>query len=69
MVRVTAPLEVRVERLRARETADWWLEWAVPRTAEQDDELDVAAIEDAIVDNSGRTPEETAVEALDAVGW
>ncbi|SEJ61629.1 GNAT family N-acetyltransferase [Demequina mangrovi] len=69
VVRVDAPVEERVARLRRRETSTRWLEWAVPRTAEQGDELEALAIEDATVDNSGRTPEESAAEALDAVGW
>ncbi|WP_062389558.1 GNAT family N-acetyltransferase [Demequina iriomotensis] len=69
VVRVTAPLEERVARLRRRETSERWLDWAVPRTAEQGDELEELALEDAVVDNAGRTPEESAAEALDAVGW
>lgn len=69
VVRVTAPLEERVTRLRARETSDRWLEWAIPRTAEQDDELDALALEDATVENTGRTPADAAIEALDAAGW
>ncbi|WP_062300138.1 GNAT family N-acetyltransferase [Demequina maris] len=69
VVRVTAPLEERVARLRRRETSARWLDWAVPRTAEQGDELEALGIEDAVVDNSGRMPAESAAEALDAAGW
>lgn len=69
VVRVTAPVEERVARLRARETSERWLEWAIPRTAEQDDELDALAAEDATVENIGRSPAEAAEEALDLAGW
>ncbi|WP_062290811.1 GNAT family N-acetyltransferase [Demequina phytophila] len=69
VVRVTAPLEERVARLRRRETSERWLDWAVPRTAEQGDELEDLGIDDAVVDNSGRSPDESAAEALDVVGW
>lgn len=69
VVRITAPLEERIARLRRRETSQRWLDWAVPRTAEQADELEELAIEDAVVDNSGRPPEDSAAEALDAIGW
>ncbi|MDN4483280.1 GNAT family N-acetyltransferase [Demequina lignilytica] len=69
VIRVTAPLDERVSRLHARETSERWLEWAIPRTAEQAEELDALAIEDASVENSGRHPAEVAEEALDLAGW
>ncbi|MDN4475963.1 GNAT family N-acetyltransferase [Demequina sp. SYSU T00192] len=69
VVRVTAPLEERIARLRRRETSERWLDWAVPRTGEQGDELEALGIDDAVVENSGRTPDESAADVLDAAGW
>ena len=69
VARITAPAELRIARLEARETAEWWLEWARTRTVEMDAELDALALEDATVENADRTPQDAAVELLDVVGW
>lgn len=69
VVRVAAPAEVRIARLEARETAQWWLDWARVRTVEMDAELDALGLEDASVENMDRTPQDAALELLDVAGW
>ncbi|WP_062527193.1 GNAT family N-acetyltransferase [Demequina rhizosphaerae] len=69
VVRLAAPAEERIRRLEGREFSERWLAWARTRTVEMDGELESLAVEDAVVDGAGRTPDAVAADALDAAGW
>lgn len=69
IVRVTASEETRRARLLEREPEGRWQEWALARTVDLEDSLDAADVDDAVVDNDGRTPSQTAEELLDTIGW
>jgi len=67
VVRLRAPVALLHERLRRREAGDpsWYLD-AATRLAES---LEVAAVDDHVVDNYGRPVEEVAAEVLRVAGW
>jgi adenylylsulfate kinase len=66
--RLTAGLELRRERLRAREKGAG-LDWHLDRTVELDTILDSAKVEDFSVDNGDRPLREVALEVLTRAGW
>lgn len=66
--RLIADLETRRERLRSREKGAG-LGWHLDRTAELDAILDLAKIEDFIVDNGNRRLRDVASEVLEQAGW
>jgi len=69
IVRVTASQDERVRRVTLREPEGYWREWALARTVELEDVLDGLSLDDAVVANEGRAPQDTASEVLDSVGW
>jgi len=66
--RLTADLELRRERLRSREKGAG-LDWHLERTAELDDILDQAKLDNCSVDNGDRPLREVALEILAHAGW
>jgi len=68
IVRLVAPEDVCLERLRGRQSPGEWLDWALDRSAELAAILDEAGVEDATVENEGDT-RDTAAEVLEAIGW
>lgn len=69
IVRVTAPEEVRLARIDAREPEGKWREFGRARTMELEASLDELELEDLVFENDGRTAKETAMELLDGIGW
>ncbi len=69
IVRVTAPEEVRLARIDAREPEGYWREFGHARTAELEASLDALELDDLVVENAGRPAAETAADLLGAVGW
>lgn len=67
VVRLHAPLELVRERLHVREAGEpgWYLEAADFLV----DFYTGAGLEDHVVDNVGRRPDEVAVEVVEALGW
>lgn len=68
-VRVTAGEAERWARLAAREADEASRKWHQARTVELEAVLDAAAIDDAVVDTSGRSPRDVAAEVLARIGW
>ena len=66
--RLTADVQLRFDRLRAREIGAG-LEWHLNRTQELDAILDRADLEDFTVDNGARPLRQVALELLHAAGW
>jgi GNAT superfamily N-acetyltransferase len=69
IVRVTAPEDVRLARIEARDRDPAWREWSRTRTIELEDSLDALDLEDFTIENVGRSPSEAAAVVIDAVGW
>lgn len=67
--RVTAPESVRKSRIVARDLDPAWREWGHARTVELEAALVGLALDDAVVTNANRSPEETAEELLGLLGW
>ncbi|MEM7364861.1 MAG: AAA family ATPase [Pseudomonadota bacterium] len=68
LVRITAPLDVRVARLKQREYGESQ-RWHLERTSELDEILIAAGIEDHVIANEGDTPAEAAEAVLRRCGW
>jgi hypothetical protein len=66
--RLTADLDLRRERLRARERGAG-LDWHINRTEQLDSILDAARIEAFSVDNGDRALRDVALEVLTRAGW
>ncbi|WNM27623.1 GNAT family N-acetyltransferase [Demequina capsici] len=69
VARVTAPLDERRARIDVREPEGRWRDWAHARTVELDDVLETQALDDVVVENSGRSARDTAEELLAEIGW
>jgi GNAT superfamily N-acetyltransferase/predicted kinase len=69
IARVTAPQEVRMQRIRAREPEGPSQDWGFARTIELEDALDALDLDDVTVDNVGRSAKDTAAELLAEIGW
>jgi GNAT superfamily N-acetyltransferase/predicted kinase len=69
IVRVTAPEDVRMERIRAREPEGYWQEWGFARTVELEDALNAYDLDDLVIANVGRPAKDTAAELLGKLGW
>lgn len=69
VVRLVAGDATRRDRLTARGPAGPRLDWELARSAELDDLLTARAVDDAVVDNDGREPQDAADDALAAAGW
>ncbi len=69
IVRVTAPEDVRLARIEAREPEGAWREFGRARTVELEASLEALDLDDLVVENAGRPAAETAAEVLDAIGW
>jgi GNAT superfamily N-acetyltransferase/predicted kinase len=69
IVRVTAPEEVRLARIDAREPEGPWREFGRARTVELEASLDALGLEDLSVENADRPAAEAAAELLDGLGW
>lgn len=69
IARVTAPEDVRLARIDAREPEGEWREFGRARTVELEASLDALDLEDLAVENAGRPAAEAAAELLDAIGW
>ena len=69
IARVTAPEDVRIARVEAREPEGPWREFGRARTVELEASLGALALEDFTVENAGRRAAEAAAELLDVIGW
>lgn len=69
IVRVTASLEARVDRITAREPEGYWRELCLARTTELDEVLEDLDLDDGAVSTDTATRLEAAREALDVAGW
>lgn len=69
IVRVTASLETRIDRLTAREPEGFWRERALARTVELEDVLESLDLDDGVVSSDGASPHDVARAALDVAGW
>lgn len=69
IARVTAPEDVRIARIEAREPEGPWREFGRARTVELEASLDALALEDFTVENADRPAAAAAAELLDAIGW
>ncbi len=69
IARVTAPESERKDRIVHRDLDPEWHQWGHARTVELEAVLSDLKLDDAVVSNSGRTPQETAEELLAAIGW
>ncbi len=69
IVRVTALLDTRVERITHREPDGHWRDFGLARTVELDDVLEDLDLDDGVVSSEGATRLEVARGALDAAGW
>jgi GNAT superfamily N-acetyltransferase len=69
IARVTAPEDVRLARIEAREPEGEWREFGRARTVELEASLDALDLEDLTIENAGRPAAEAAAELLDAIGW
>lgn len=68
VVRLRAPLDLLRERLIARESprpADWYLNAATYLV----EKMEQSRVEDYLVDNGSRLPQEVAKDVLRCVGW
>jgi len=70
VVRVVAPHDTRLARLRHRMPPGDSLDWHLARTGELHDILEASAVEDFTVDNgNGRALLDVAREVLERAGW
>jgi len=69
IARITAPEEVRMDRIRAREPEGYWQEWGFARTVELENSLDSYDLDDVLIENTGRSAAETGAELLAQIGW
>ena len=69
IARVTAPEAERKERIVHRDIDPAWQEWGHARTVELEASLDELALDDVVIDNTGRTPADTAAELIAEIGW
>ena len=69
IARVTAPQDVRMARIHAREPEGYWQDWGFARTVELEDALNSYGLDDVTVDNYGRTAKETAEALLKTLDW
>ncbi len=69
IVRLTAPEDVRVARIEAREAEAAWRAWGLARTVALEAILAEAGADDAVVENDGRDAAATAIAVLDVAGW
>ena len=69
LVRVRADEATRDARLTVREPEGYWRDLALARTRELHDVLESLDLDDAVVDNDGRSARAVAAEVLAAVHW
>jgi len=69
VVRLEASEAVRQERLRARESAEFYETFARARTGELAASIVQADVDDAVVANDGRDRMDVALEVLEAFDW
>lgn len=68
VVRLRAPIEVELERIRQRERGSA-LAWHLERATELWAILEAASVDDAVVETMGRSPGRVAAAVLAAAGW
>ena len=69
VVRLTASLRTRRERIVRRELDPAWRDRFLVRTVELDAILDAEDVAEVTIDNDGRAPREVAADALRKAGW
>lgn len=69
IARVTAPEDLRMDRIRAREPEGYWQNRLTARTVELEDALDSYGLDDVVIENTGRPAKDTAEELLAQIGW
>lgn len=67
--RVTAPEAVRKQRILLRDLDPSWQQWGHARTVELESVLNDLSLDDAVVVNADRSPEDSAGELLSLIGW
>lgn len=68
VVRLTAPLSIVEERIRGREVGTS-VDWYLARAAELDAHWSKNPVEDLLVETSGRSVREIALDALSTANW
>lgn len=69
VVRVSAPEDVRLDRVAAREPEGYWRDKLQARTVELEANLDALDLDDATVSTVGRDRLDVARQVLAAAGW
>jgi shikimate kinase len=69
IVRLEVSSAVRMERLTERESEPQWLEWHLNRTDELAGIMRERELEDFVVANDERTPDDTVAEIITLLGW
>ena len=69
IVRLEVPRDIRIARLHERETEPQWLAWHLNRTDELANTMRERELEDFVVNNGERSPDETVAEIIELLGW
>jgi adenylylsulfate kinase len=69
IVRLEVPSALRKERLIERESEPQWLEWHLNRTDELAAIMRERELEDFVVVNDERSPDDTVAEIIRLLGW
>jgi thymidylate kinase len=69
IVRLEVPSAVRIARLHERESEPQWLEWHLNRTDELAGIMRERKLEDFVVVNDERSPDDTVAEIISLLGW
>ena len=69
IVRLEVPSAVRIARLHKRESEPQWLEWHLNRTDELAAIMRERELEDFVVVNDERSPDDTVAEIISLLDW